>query len=67
MPNHIVRIYETHRTHPNNAHWRDRAKMARDKADRMRTDRSKRMALAMAEFYERVANRIEQSLREARK
>ena len=48
-------------------YWRDRAKMARAKADQMKNDRSKRMQLAMADVYERVAKRIEQRLRKAKK
>jgi hypothetical protein len=48
-------------------YWRDRAKMARAKADQMKDDRSKRMHLALADVYERVARRIKQRLRKAKK
>jgi hypothetical protein len=40
-------------------HWRDRAKEARVKADRMEGDlRAKRRLLGLAEFYEGIAKRL---------
>jgi hypothetical protein len=42
-------------------HWRDRAKEARTKADQTKEDRrSKRRMLGIADFYESLAERIEQ-------
>jgi hypothetical protein len=52
---------------PDPQHWRDRAKEARAKADQMRDRRSKRRMLGIADFYERLAERIEQRLRDANK
>jgi hypothetical protein len=43
-------------------HWRDRAKEARAKADRIKEDRRyKRRMLGIADFYESLAERIEQN------
>jgi hypothetical protein len=52
---------------PDPQHWRDRGKEARAKADQMRDRRSKRRMLGIADFYERLAERIEQRLREKSK
>ena len=40
-------------------HSRDRAKEARAKAEQIEDPRSKRMMLGLADFYERLAERIE--------
>ena len=48
-------------------HWRDRAKEARAKADQMNDRRSKRRMLGLADFYERLAERLEPPLRDAEK
>jgi hypothetical protein len=51
---------------PDPQHWRDRAKVARAKADQMKDTRFRRRALGIAQAYERVAERIEQRLRSAK-
>jgi hypothetical protein len=46
---------------PNPQHWRDRATEARSKADQLKEDRrSERRMLGIADFYEHLAERIEQ-------
>jgi hypothetical protein len=46
---------------PDPRHWRDRAKEARSKADQLKEDRrSERRMLGIADFYEHLAERIEQ-------
>jgi hypothetical protein len=47
-------------------YWRDRAMLARARADQVRTDRSKRMLRGMADVYDRAAEQIEQRLRDAK-
>ena len=44
-------------------HWRDRAKEERAKAEQVEGPRSKRMMLGLADFFERLAERIEVGLR----
>ncbi len=46
---------------PDPQYWRDRAKEARAQADQTKEDRrSKQRMLGIADFYERLADRIEQ-------
>jgi hypothetical protein len=47
--------------------WRALAKTTRAKADRMKDGRSKRMLRAMANFYERMAERVDGRLRKPKK
>ena len=44
-------------------HWRDRAKKARAKAEQIEDPRSKRRMLGLADFFERLAERIEVGFR----
>jgi hypothetical protein len=48
-------------------HWRDRAKQARDRAERMKDPQSKRMLLGLADSYERLAEWNGESLIGARR
>jgi hypothetical protein len=41
-------------------YWRDRAEKTRAKADKTQDRRSKRRTLGLADFYERLAEQIEQ-------
>jgi hypothetical protein len=50
---------------PDPQYWRDRAKKVRADADRATDPRAKRMLLGVAESYDRLAERIEQRLRDA--
>jgi hypothetical protein len=47
--------------------WRDRARIARIKADGARDPRSKRMLRGIAEAYEGLAQKLEQRLRDEKK
>jgi hypothetical protein len=51
---------------PDPQYWRDRAKNLRAKTDNAKDPRSKRMMLGIAAAYERLAERIEQRLRDAK-
>ena len=44
-------------------HWRDRAQEARAKAEHIHDPRPKRMMLGLADFFERLAERVEVGLR----
>jgi hypothetical protein len=48
-------------------YWRERAKRMRDKASTTTDSRAKRMLLAIAASYERLADRVEMILRQAEK
>jgi hypothetical protein len=50
---------------PDAQYWRDRAKDARARA--MKDSRSERHILRLADFYERLADRLGQRLRKAKK
>jgi hypothetical protein len=47
-------------------YWLDRARVARIKSDQARNPRTKRMLSGIAEAYERLAERNEQRLRDAK-
>jgi hypothetical protein len=48
-------------------YWRDRARIARIKANEARHPRTKRMLRGIAEAYERLAQQVERRLRAAKK
>jgi hypothetical protein len=52
---------------PDPQHWRDRAKEARARANQLKDPRSKRRMLGLANFYARLANRLEPPLRDPKK
>jgi hypothetical protein len=44
---------------PDPQHWRNRAKEARARANQLKDPRSKRRMLGLANFYARLANRLD--------
>ena len=48
-------------------YWRDRARIARIKADGAKGPRTKRMLRGIAEAYDGLAQQLEQRLRDAKK
>ena len=50
---------------PDPKYWRERAKKTRADADRATDPRAKRMLIGVADSYERLAEMIEQRLRQA--
>jgi hypothetical protein len=43
-------------------YWRERAEEARARADQMNDPRTKRRLLGLADFYERLAGRLERGI-----